>query len=455
MAKYALVDGRAGGRGVVALIAAILLLTAAAPPATAGEATYRGSLATTPPTEPIVGMATTPSGAGYWLAARDGGVFSFGDARFYGSMGDRHLNRPIVAIAATPNGQGYWLVASDGGVFSFGDARFLGSTGNIRLNQPIVGMAATPSGDGYWMVAADGGMFSFGDAAFHGSTGGRRLPHPIVSMARTPAGRGYWLVGRGGEVYPFGSARHHGSPTGYAMAALVPSVSGDGYLLVTTGGGVLGFGDARYYGSIGVAPLRAPVVAASGVGDSGYRMTTADGTVLVFGPYPRAIPTGMATTPGKPTSRETAVAREVFDRVNAERRARGITPLLWDPELAATAAGWSREMAGHGFRHSDLRTAMEEHENRYNRLGENIFAGSGSYADAGSAHTAWMVSSSHRLNVVQPGFTSVGIGVYCDGAGRAWVTQRFGTHRDHGLPSQSESAPAAPLASPQDAGASC
>ena len=32
-------------------------------------------------------MASTPDGAGYWLVASDGGVFSFGDAGFYGSAG--------------------------------------------------------------------------------------------------------------------------------------------------------------------------------------------------------------------------------------------------------------------------------------------------------------------------------------------------------------------------------
>jgi hypothetical protein len=37
-----------------------------------------------PPTAPIVGIAATPSGNGYWLVGSDGGVFSFGDARFFG-----------------------------------------------------------------------------------------------------------------------------------------------------------------------------------------------------------------------------------------------------------------------------------------------------------------------------------------------------------------------------------
>ncbi|HEV3363860.1 MAG TPA: hypothetical protein VG795_06915, partial [Acidimicrobiia bacterium] len=66
---------------------------------------------------------------------------AFGDAGFRGSTGAVKLNRPIVGMAATASGKGYWMVASDGGVFSFGDAKFFGSTGNIRLNQPIVGLA--------------------------------------------------------------------------------------------------------------------------------------------------------------------------------------------------------------------------------------------------------------------------------------------------------------------------
>jgi hypothetical protein len=72
--------------------------------------------------------------------ASDGGIFAFGDAAFFGSTGSLHLNQPIVGMAATPDGQGYWLVASDGGIFAFGDAAFLGSMGGQPLNKPIVGM---------------------------------------------------------------------------------------------------------------------------------------------------------------------------------------------------------------------------------------------------------------------------------------------------------------------------
>ncbi len=55
-------------------------------------------------------------------------------------MGDQHLNAPIVSITPTPDGKGYWLAAADGGVFSFGDAGFYGSMGDQHLNAPIVGI---------------------------------------------------------------------------------------------------------------------------------------------------------------------------------------------------------------------------------------------------------------------------------------------------------------------------
>jgi hypothetical protein len=61
---------------------------------------------------------------------------------FRGSTGALRLNQPVVAMAANTSGAGYWLIARDGGIFAFGDAQFRGSTGAIRLNQPMVGGAA-------------------------------------------------------------------------------------------------------------------------------------------------------------------------------------------------------------------------------------------------------------------------------------------------------------------------
>ncbi len=84
-------------------------------------------------------------------------------------MGGRRLNAPVVGMAATPSGRGYWLTAADGGIFAFGDAVFEGSTGALKLNQPVVGLAPYGNDAGYWLVAKDGGIFAFGGAPFLGS----------------------------------------------------------------------------------------------------------------------------------------------------------------------------------------------------------------------------------------------------------------------------------------------
>jgi hypothetical protein len=202
---------------------------------------------------PIVGIARTPDGGGYWLVAADGGIFTFGDARFAGSLGNLTLNAPIVGMAATPDGGGYWLVAADGGIFTFGDAAFYGSTGAETLNQPIVGMAPTSTGRGYLLVAADGGIFTFGDARFAGSLGNLTLNAPIVGMAATPDGGGYWLVAADGGVFTFGDARFEGSLGRLVLNApivgIAPTADGAGYWLVAADGGVFTFGDAPFYGS--------------------------------------------------------------------------------------------------------------------------------------------------------------------------------------------------------------
>ena len=79
--------------------------------------------------------------------ASDGGIFTFGAANFYGSTGSMKLNQPVVGMAATPSGNGfYWLVAKDGGIFAYGDAQFYGSTGSMVLNKPIIGMISTLDG---------------------------------------------------------------------------------------------------------------------------------------------------------------------------------------------------------------------------------------------------------------------------------------------------------------------
>jgi Cu/Zn superoxide dismutase len=172
----------------------------------------------------VVGPTGGTTGAGYWLAASDGGVFAFGDAAYLGSMGGSPLSSPVVAIASTPTGAGYWLAAADGGVFAFGDAPYLGSMGGSPLSSAVVAFVAAPTGRGYLLVAADGGAFSYGDTSFEGSAGGLALAKPVVGAAGTESGHGYWLFAADGGVFDFGDAEFAGSEGSRPLAA--PVVAG-------------------------------------------------------------------------------------------------------------------------------------------------------------------------------------------------------------------------------------
>jgi hypothetical protein len=103
------------------------------------------------------------------LVSADGGVFGYGDARFYGSTGGIVLSRPVVGMATTSDGGGYWLVAAGGGAFAYGDARFSGSAGGEVTGEAIVGTVASSDAGGYWLPTADGRVFTFGDARFFGA----------------------------------------------------------------------------------------------------------------------------------------------------------------------------------------------------------------------------------------------------------------------------------------------
>jgi hypothetical protein len=167
--------------------------------------------------ESYAGMARTADGHGYWLAGRDGGVFTFGDAAYHGSvpgLGKRVSD--VAGIAATADGGGYWLAGRDGGIFSFGDARYFGSlpARGIRVSD-IVGMGPAAGGDGYWLAGSDGGVFSFGDAAYRGSLPARGIHvSDVVGIVPTPSDAGYWLVGSDGGVFSFGDATFAGSGAG-------------------------------------------------------------------------------------------------------------------------------------------------------------------------------------------------------------------------------------------------
>lgn len=151
------------------------------------------------------------------------------------------------------------------------------------------------------------------------------------------------------------------------------------------------------------------------------------------------------------------MARAILDRVNAERAARGLEELAWNQELAEVARDWSVEMAQKGvLEHQDIGQLLQEEElSGFQGLGENIFRATGS-VPAGTIHAGWMRSDGHRVNVLNPGWDRIGIGVHCGEDGSVWATQEFGRTVGSDRPAvASETPPQEPIARPEDDGPRC
>jgi hypothetical protein len=142
------------------------------------------------------------------------------------------------------------------------------------------------------------------------------------------------------------------------------------------------------------------------------------------------------------------IARDIFERVNNERAARGLPPLAWHDGLAAIAGRWSEHMIEYGFFHS---TAEFRAHPDFVVTGENIHMGS---RTSDVAHVGWMESDGHRAAILHPDFDAVGIGVVCRNDGHMWATQVFGISRHRTDFRQPTAAPLEPIVR-RDAGVEC
>ena len=118
-------------------------------------------------------------------------------------------------------------------------------------------------------------------------------------------------------------------------------------------------------------------------------------------------------------------AAAVLCEVNEERRARGRDDLHLQRNLSR-AAGWqATDMVVDGYfshRSNNGDTLADRLEkarfipasDRW-RAGENLAAGHGAEGTPAALVSAWMQSADHRYNLLDPGYTMVGIG-----AARGW-----------------------------------
>jgi uncharacterized protein YkwD len=270
-------------------------------------------------------------------------------------------------------------------------------------------MAATENGHGYWLVAADGGIFTFGNARYHGAATHRADPTPIVGIAPTPSGHGYWVA--------------------------------------SADGGTAAFGDARPFGTQ-MAPAQSAVVAIAASPRYGYWVTTRDGIV--------GTSTGNLPSPPSASTGGQAIALELLRRMNDERAARGLHAVSWDAQLAGYANSWAYTLVStKTFHHQDLGAIIVGTNGRLEEVGENLFAGDGGAADAGSAHLGLMGSTEHRQNILLPQGQLVGIGAVCSGS-RLIVVEDFGINMGAPLPPANQAIPPTnPIVASNPGGAHC
>ena len=149
---------------------------------------------------------------------------------------------------------------------------------------------------------------------------------------------------------------------------------------------------------------------------------------------PTATPTAVPTATPSPTAAagltEGQWIAELFRLTNLERQKAGV-PLLREPSSALLAAAAIRaEEINTFFSHtrpdgSDCFTVLEGID--YRTAGENIWRGTAGAYTPEHVIGRWMASDGHRENILNPAFTTVGIG-FCRSNGFDGAVQLFIGH---------------------------
>ncbi|MDT7782635.1 MAG: hypothetical protein QOF58_1054 [Pseudonocardiales bacterium] len=161
-----------------------------------------------------------------------------------------------------------------------------------------------------------------------------------------------------------------------------------------------------------------------------------DGSAVRFGPSPGRIDSASAaqhaepspaTTVARPATRQSSDEDTVIWLVNHVRARAGLPRLRYDDRLRVAARKHSRDMARRDFcehvNPDGVTPAQRMSKAGYpNPGGENVARGqSGPHA----VMNAWMASPSHRANILNPDFVTIGVGVDLSAGGPYW-TQNFG-----------------------------
>lgn len=121
---------------------------------------------------------------------------------------------------------------------------------------------------------------------------------------------------------------------------------------------------------------------------------------------------------------------QLFDMTNAARVVHNLPILTWDDQVRETARKHSSDMAANNyFNHNNLRgqspfDRLREDHLVFTMAGENLAYGQSSSI---YAHEGLMNSMGHRENILQAGFTHLGVGVAFNSQNHPYYTENFYT----------------------------
>lgn len=119
-----------------------------------------------------------------------------------------------------------------------------------------------------------------------------------------------------------------------------------------------------------------------------------------------------------------ADAKTFLDRTNALRSSVGVPALKQNDTLTRKAEDWAQHMAATGkLGHSNLPDGLSSLS--WTVLGENVGVSSATGDFLKTIHNLFVSSPAHRANLVNGGFTHMGVGVATDKAGKVWVAEVF------------------------------
>lgn len=132
------------------------------------------------------------------------------------------------------------------------------------------------------------------------------------------------------------------------------------------------------------------------------------------------------STPEDGIVTEHAFIKEVVALVNVERAKEGLSPLTINTNVQTAAMVRAKECE-QLFSHtrpdgSSFATALKEQNVSYKSAGENIAWGQKTPEEV---MNAWMNSAGHRANIMNPNFTTIGVGYYENAKGTDYWCQLF------------------------------